>query len=211
MKLNNLQRIWFAMFSFSLLGIQGCGHSDSSPFVGTRSQSSFEHGMDDWTTAAADIGNPSQGGYAPWSIDPSIDYASDGQWALKFHMENNTDAAKIWIVRPFTVTDGQAYRVEISYDFGTADYGPLNNFQLLIGVFSVPPADGPALIAGTTHADTGTGQNSDVEYVWLPKSFQITAPGNEKGLLYVVIGIWGTFEITRNYYLDNIVVQLSPE
>jgi hypothetical protein len=169
---------------------------------------SFERGMDGWTAAAADTGDLG-GAHARWVIERTTELAYDGQHALKFHMANNTDAAKIWIARPFSVTSGRSYDVDVSYAFGTRDWGDANLFVLLTGAFRVPPADGPSLLAGTTRDHTGNGAGSDVGFRWLRKHVEVSVPQNGSAVIYVVVGIWGTWEGSRTYYLDDLTVQLT--
>ena len=165
--------------------------------------------MQGWSATAADTGRPGEA-YAPWSIERSADHASDGQQALKLQMVNHTDAAKIWIVRPFAAQAGQQYDLDVSFAFATADFGSTNLFALLTGAFPTPPHDGPSLLAGTTHDATGNGADSDVGYQWLRKAIHTSARANSNGQLFVVVGIWGTWEGPRTYYLDDLSVELTP-
>ncbi len=171
---------------------------------------SFEQGMDGWTAVAADTGAP-PGAYAPWSIVPATDFAYDGEQALRLFMANHTDAAKIWIVRSFAVAPGRTYQVDVSYAFGSSDFGELNRFDLLTGSFRSPPTDGPTLLAGTVHDHTGNGSHTDVGYRWLRKHVRTALPAAASGAFYVVVGIWGTTEFSRTYYLDDLTVQVSPD
>ena len=197
----------FVRRSLALLFVQACGTELGPPEA--RLAFSFEQGMEGWAAAAADTGLPG-GAYAPWSIQPSTDLAYDGRYALKFSVANYTDAAKIWIVRPFRVTPGSSYAVEVSYAFGTADFGQANLFELLAGTFESAPVDGRSLLAGTLHEPTGNGAGGDVGYQWLRKRFRGSARGNASGLLYVVVGVWGTWEGARTYYVDDLTVSLTP-
>jgi hypothetical protein len=170
---------------------------------------SFEQDMGGWTPAAADTGAPG-GAYAPWSIERTADIAFEGAHALTFDVVNNTDAAKIWIVRPFAVTPGRSYQVDISFAFATRDWGDANLFTLLAGSFLAPPSDGPTLLAGTRHESTGNGANHDVGYQWLRRTFRVSARPDGNGMLFVVVGIWGTWETPRTYYVDDLSVQFTP-
>jgi len=171
---------------------------------------SFEQGMDGWAAVAADTGAP-PGAYAPWSIVPATDFAYDGEQALRLFMANHTDAAKIWIVRSFAVAPGRMYDVDVSYAFGSSDFGTLNLFDLRTGSFLSPPADGPALLAGTLHDYTGNGSDSDIGYRWLRKHVRTALRADASGLIYVVVGIWGTTEFSRTYYLDDLTVQVTRD
>jgi hypothetical protein len=171
----------------------------------TRLTFSFEQGMEGWTVMAADTA-----AIAPWSVQRSTDVAYDGQYALKFYLANYNDATKIWIVRPFPVTPGRAYGVEVSYAFASRDWTDANLFVLLTGAFTSPPGDGPALVAGTSQEPTGNGAGRDVGYQWQRKYFRTSARGDPSGALYVVVGVWGTWETPRTYYVDDVTVHLTP-
>ena len=194
-----------ALFACTPLWALGCGNA-----VGPRQTLltfSFEQGMEGWSAAAADTGPP----HAPWSIERSGDLAYAGQEAVKFYVANYTDAAKIWMVRPFSGLPGRSYDIEVSYAFATADYGSINHFVLLTGIFETPPTDGPSLTAGTVQEDTGNGAHSNVGYRWLRKNARASVQAPANGMLFVVVGIWGTWEGGKTYYLDDVAVQLTPK
>jgi hypothetical protein len=186
---------------------EACGDGLGPPETSARF--SFEQDMDGWTPVAADTGTPG-GAYAPWSIAPTADLAFEGPHALKFYVANFTDAAKIWIVRPFLVTPGRLYQVDISFAFATADWGDANLFTLLTGPFLTPPTDGLTLVAGTTRQYTGNGANHDVGYQWLRRTFRASARADASGVVFVVVGIWGTWETSRTYYVDDLSVEFTP-
>lgn len=192
---------------------QGCAKTMTAPAAcvapGGQYTFSFEQGLEGWTPVGADTGSPGSA-YAPWSVGPTTELVCTGQRSLKFQVNNSTDAAKIWIVRAFAADSGRTYTVDVSYAFGTEDYGTANHFVLLTGAAPTAPVDGPSLLAATLHDDTGSGANSS-GYVWLRKSVQMSANGNASGLIYVVIGVWGTFEVARTYYVDNVAVTLTPQ
>jgi hypothetical protein len=130
--------------------------------------------------------------------------------SLKLYLANNTDAGKIWVVRGFAVSPGKAYTVDVLYRFASRDWGDANLFYLLNGVFSTPPTDGPSLLAGTSRELTGNGASMDVGYQWLEKHFHAPFVAGDAGVAYVVIGIWGTWETARTYYVDQLIVEISP-
>jgi hypothetical protein len=183
---------------------EACGNGLGPPETSPRF--SFEQDMDGWTPAAADTGDL-RGAHAPWSIERTADTAFEGTHALRLYMANHTDAAKIWIVRSFAATPGRSYQVDISFAFATADWGDANLFTVLAGSFLTPPSDGPTLVAGTRHQSTGNGANHDVGYQWLRRSFRVSTQADASGVLSVVVGIWGTWETARTYYVDDLSVQ----
>ncbi len=54
--------------------------------------------------------------------------------------------------------------------------------------------------------NTGNGATGDVGYRWLRKRYQFTAATAADGRLYVIIGVWGTYEISRTYFVDDVRV-----
>jgi hypothetical protein len=40
--------------------------------------------------------------------------------------------------------------------------------------------------------------------VWLSKSYRVSASSGADGRMTVVIGLWGTSEGARSYYIDNV-------
>lgn len=70
-----------------------------------------------------------------------------------------------------------------------------------------PPLTAPAAVH-----QTGNGADRDVGLRWLRKSFHVAAPPGATGHLYIVVGVWSTWETPRiYYYLDDLTVQLTPE
>ena len=169
----------------------------------------FEQGLEGWLPAAADTGTAT-GAHASWSIESSRELAYEGTRSLKLYLANNTDAAKIWVIRPFAVTPGRSYRFQISYQFASRDWGDANLFYLLGGVFATPPIDGPTLLAGTVREHTGNGASEDIGFRWLDKSLDASFVAGDTKVAYVVIGIWGTWEGARTYYVDRVAVAISP-
>jgi hypothetical protein len=168
---------------------------------------SFESGLEGWTASATDtvLG----GGGIPWWIRPVTSHSFEGSRSLEFYLGNYNDAGKIWIVRPITVSPNSPYRVTISYAFGTADWGQANLFSLLTGVTLVEPRTSGDL-ANTLQGDTGNGASNDVGYLWIDKRLELDVTSSADGRLYVVVGVWGTWEGPRTYYVDALQLQVVP-
>src|SRR3569832_63088 len=110
----------------------GCSESTAIDTGGSVDLSySFDQGLADWQTGETDIivgGNP-----IAWHIKPSSVFTFDGNPALEFYMENFSDAAKIWITRPVSLSPNTDYQVRVSYELATSDWGDANFFSLMTG------------------------------------------------------------------------------
>jgi hypothetical protein len=118
-------------------------------------------------------------------------------------MNSQHDAGKIWVERPFDVEANQYYQVHVEYDFASADYGNLNLWTIITGVVLGPPTKADELVY---QKDTGNGADKDDGYKWLHKTYDLDIRSGPEKQLYVVIGVWGTWETARTYYLDNVKV-----
>jgi len=49
-----------------------------------------------------------------------------------------------------------------------------------------------------------------VGIVWLENVFTSTATASAEGELWVSIGVWGTSEFPRTYYLDDVEIAFTP-
>ncbi len=184
-----------------LLGTLGCSDgSGPEPDRGARSYS-FESDFGGWEPDAAGVAAGE--GEIPWSITRSRELASDGSTALRFHMVNLIDAGKIWIPQPFTLQPNTTYDASVEYAFATADYGVFNLFTILTGVIPSSPEDARDL-ESTVQGDTGNGASSNVGYQWLPERCRFTTETGADGRLHVVIGVWGTHEHPRTYFVDDV-------
>lgn len=208
-----MSRSPFLRLAWAILVVQGCGDSSTTPTQctapGGQYTFSFEQGLEGWTPEAADTGSPGSA-YAPWSIRPTTDLVCTGQQSLRLQVDNYTDAAKIWIVRAFAAEMGGTYAVDVSYAFGTADWGNANLWDLRTGATATAPVDGASFLAATVHDETGNGATNGGGYLWLRKSTHVSVRVGASGYIYVIIGIWGTWEAPRRYYLDDVAVTLTP-
>jgi hypothetical protein len=161
---------------------------------------SFEQGMDGWVAQGTDLSNPA----VEWSIERSGDMASEGDTSLKVYLNNLNDAGKIWIQRPFDVDSDSYYQVHVDYDFASADYGDLNLWTIITGAVLGPPTKADELVY---QRDTGNGADKDEGYKWLHKTYTFDMRTGPEKEIIVIIGIWGTWETARNYYIDNVKIR----
>ena len=94
----------------------------------------------------------------------------------------------------------------MQFSFGTADWGDLNHWTIIAGVRTSPAVTRDDL---TYQGTTANGESSDTGYKWLEKSYDFTVTSDADGTLYVDIGVWGTWETPRVYYIDNVRIRIS--
>jgi len=165
---------------------------------------SFEGGLLGWQPLAIDVNDG--GSVAQWSIQPSSDRSADGGQSLKLFLDNLTDAGKVWIQRAFAVEPNTRYRVGIRYSLATNEYGDFNVWRIIAGALAQPPKTRDEL---PYQGNSGHGGPNDIGYVWVEKAYEQELESGPDGLLYVVVGVWGTWETPRTYYIDDLWVSLE--
>lgn len=157
---------------------------------------SFEEDMQGWKKNGTDLDNPP----INWSVERSSEMSTDGDYSIKFYLENFNDAGKIWMEKTFDVDPNSIYEVKISYTFATADYGDVNLFKIITTVLSDEFGGKSDL-----NYEGDTGHHSDAQdFVWLNKEFDYIVETDESGGIYINIGVWGSHETTRTYYIDKL-------
>lgn len=180
-----------------------CSDDTIGPDGIVRFETSFETGFDGFTADGTDLDDPP----IEWSIERTNDRADEGAWSVRLDLDNLNDAGKIWIERAFDLEAGRAYDVEVSYAFGTSDFGDINTWSIIAGVAPESPETTDDL---TFQGSTTTGSDQDVGVVWLEKNHAFTATAGASGELWVSLGVWGTSEFPRTYYLDDLRIEFTP-
>lgn len=170
---------------------------------------SFENDFEDWTVNGTDLNLGSD--TIDWSITRSQEMAKGGNTSLKFLLLNQNDKGKIWIEKAFAVEPNQLYEVSVQYAFASrvsiAGFG----FQIITGVLRNHPTT-PRELYPTFKDLTWNGSDSNVVgFSWQDKRYDFTVRSDDRGLLYIVIGIWGTGEVGHIYYFDDVRVSLSKK
>jgi chitodextrinase len=177
----------------------------ASPGFETTYTFTFEDGMQGWSAKAIDVDFPNE----DWSVSPATDVVYEGTGSVRFYLANYNDAGKVWMETPFYVNPSSLYHVALVYHFASADWGVVNAFRIIAGVL-----DRPAAVAAdlTFQGNTLNSAESDVGFLWLDKSYEFDVVSSAEGKIYVSIGIWGTWETPRTYYVDLVSVTISsPE
>jgi len=181
-----------------LIAFAGCDGSEI-PTSGTHTFS-FEWDMEGWVANGTDLDNPP----VEWSVERSEDIASDGKTAIMLYLNNLNDAGKIWIERQFDAEANHEYQVHLNYDLASADWGDMNLWTIITSVSPQPPVPG-LLYQG----DTRNNARPEDGFVWLHKSYDFDVESGPDGKVYIVIGVWGTWETARTYYLDNVSISFT--
>ena len=175
---------------------------------------SFESDLEGWAASAVDVawGNCTGGALGnctlSWSVERTTDLAHEGAASVKMSLENLNDAGKIWIERAFNVSPGRTYRVHLAFAFASADFGSMNHWTILAGALSARPTAAEDLTPAI-RGDTGNGLASNGGYIWLEKGYDSIVHSGPDGRLWVLLGVWGTWETPRTYYVDAVRVSIQ--
>jgi hypothetical protein len=125
-------------------------------------------------------------------------------------MRNDNDGGKVFIEKSFPSEPDQIYQVHLKYAFASRDTGLVLS-QIIAGVLTKSPQSGDDTVpAGKEQSNNGNRNSPSSDYVWLNKSYDFTVHSTQANL-YVVIGIWGTFEVPMQYYLDDVRVTIAKK
>ena len=185
--------------------LAACSDDSTGPSPVVNDRFTFDANMEGWTARATDVDH--EGGEVDWEVARSDDQKAQGSHSLEFYQDNLTDAAKVWIEKSYTLEPETEYEVRIDYRLGTKDFGNANLFKNVAGARAAAPQTG-ADIQAIARDETGNGATSDVGYRWLSKSYTSTVETDAAGKLYVVVGIWGTWETERSHYVDDLRVRI---
>ena len=191
----------------ALAVLPACSDATSPDTDPTLLTQSFEQGLGPWTAQATDV--IVGGEEIDWSVSTSDARATEGTRSVRFEVENLTDAAKVWIEREVALEPNTTYDVQIAFDFGTGDWGSVNLWTILAGAFADAPTE-TADLQPAFRGNTGHDQGEDAGVVWLEKSYDLTTTTDADGMLHLVIGVWGTYEVTRSYWVDDVRVTITP-
>lgn len=187
-----------------LLGSTGCDLRSDEPFIRRTAGYTFESTLAPWQPDGTDLEDPP----VEWSIERSDERAEGGQWSVKLELENLNDAGKIWIEASPAIFQnldpGVTYEARIAFDFGSSD-GEVNAWRIIAGASGQDPEDAEDLtFQGSTVSGGGAG-----EFTWTRKEFTFTFTPSASRSIWFAIGVWGTSEFPRTYYIDNLDLTLT--
>jgi hypothetical protein len=204
-----MRRLFLLAFLGLSVALAGCS-DDEGPLVPISPMDSvsysFETGFEGWTKHGTDLDH--NGNEIEWFIQTSSDTASRGTRSLEYFLNNLNDAGKIWVERVFIALPNRTYDVELMFDFASRDYGDVNLFRIIAGASGNAPRSATDLtpfFQGTT----GNASPVDVGYVWSTKTYDFTVTSDSFGRIYVFVGVWGTYEAARTYYVDDVEIRFD--
>lgn len=186
-----------------VLASAGCDFSTSEPFVRRTANYTFEATLTPWQPDGTDLEDPP----VEWSIERSDERANERQWSVKLELDNVNDAGKIWIEASPTIfqnlVPGETYEVRIAFDFGSSD-GEVNAWRIIAGASAQNPEDAEDLtFQGSTVSGGALG-----EVTWTRKEFTFTFTASANRTIWFAIGVWGTSEFPRTYYIDDLDISM---
>lgn len=186
-----------------LSAVHACdGDSATGPPDETLFETGFESDLAGFVPDGADLDDPP----VAWSIERSDERAESGAWSVRMRLDNLNDAGKIWLERSFEVEPGDQV-VRIAFDFASADFGDVNLWRIVAGASGSDPETRDDL---TFQDDTGNGAASDVGFLWSRKEYLLAATAGLDGRIHVFLGIWGTSEFSRDYFVDDVEIRITP-
>ena len=195
---------WTPLLLLLAIAATGCDDDPTGVEPDVDELFTFEDQLEGWTPAGTDLDDPP----VDWSIERSDEEAESGSHSLRLFLNNMNDAGKIWVQRPFQVSPDQQYKVEVSFSFGTADFGSVNHWSIITGAHLDAPLTREEL---TFQDETANGSESDVGLRWLEKSYTLTIASDSEGEIWVTVGVWGRWETPRTYYVDNLRIRIIPQ
>jgi len=163
---------------------------------------SFEDGLQGWTVRGMQI-NPN----LPPPITQTQSLARDGSSSLKFAVNRDVFFDPIWIEKPVSLEANQTYIVNIDFSFATQDFGDANAFIILANPLRMPFNKIQDVVPAFQDFSANY-ENRDVGYKWLEKHYDFMVRTNEEGKLYIIVGIYGGYDVRRSYYIDNVRLKI---
>lgn len=191
-------RLLLCAASAALLAASGCDFGDDELFRRTEINYTFEATLTPWVPDGTDLDDPP----VEWSIERSDERANEGDWSVEFTLENLNDAGKIWMETAVQrLTPGVTYDVRLAFDFGSSD-AEINAWTIIAGASRNNPETVDDLVFRESTAVPGGG------FTWMRKEYEFEATANTQGELTFMIGVWGTSEFSRTYFVDDVVIEV---
>ncbi len=161
----------------------------------------FPDGLGGWEPRAVDVMVGDE--EIDWEIEWSEERSTVGTGSVRFYVDNRSDAAKLWIEYVFDAEPNRDYDVQIAFSFATRDWSDLNLWRIIAGALpSSPQAAGD--LDRAFQGDTRAGPPPGDTFVWSRLSYDAALRTEAEGRIHVIVGVWGTSEFQRIYFVDDI-------
>ena len=149
--------------------------------------------MDGWSANATELGP------ADWSISRNADFWVDGATSLRIDLDNLNGKGAVWIEKGFAVEPRSKYLVTLNYAFSPRNF---TDFRTIVSVFRSPTL---------TADDLSSAYQGDpfLAPLWWPQRYEFTIKSKKTSAIYVFIGVKGTKETRREYFIDSVCVTLT--
>ncbi len=190
-------RLLLCVAGAALVAAPGCDFGGEL-FQRTEINNTFETTLAPWVPDGTDLDEPP----VEWSIERSDERANEGDWSAELTLENLNDAGKIWLETSVQrLVPGVTYDVRLAFDFGSSD-GEINAWRIIAGASPNNPETVDDLVFRESTAVPGG------DFTWTRKEYEFEATANLQGTLTFMIGVWGTSEFTRTYFVDDVVIEI---
>lgn len=198
----NLKLAYLTALLLIIAYLGGCEQDRSAEDQTLKFTFCFEDTLEEWTGRGIDLDEP----IVDWKISWTNEMYKCGNYSRKLYLNNVNDKAKIWIEREFKLKPNCGYEIELKFAFATADFGGTSLWTIIAGASNKQPKTGADLIY---RDDTGKDSNLP-QHEWITKTYLDTLATSEEGSVYLMVGVWGTYEVERTYFVDSIEVTISP-
>jgi hypothetical protein len=197
------------------LALAGCTQDPS----GERSVTDdFETGIDSWDKAVDIPQDPNRPGEnVSWSIESSRDVAQSGDYSANYTLDGSQDDGTIWLVRPLTVEEDQAYAVNVTAEAwsGSESSNTLAHLVLYLGpqrplAEEDFPAPGETTTGDPDATRGGLREELNKQEGWRSYGFEWQIPADHNGTMWAALGISVVWETEVTYFVDDLEIQLDP-
>jgi hypothetical protein len=202
-----MRRRWsqFLTAGLHVLLVAGCDTVTEPRTPPIQERFIFQNDLQGWSGRAIDVhvGDDE----IDWSIEHSTERATVGSGSVRLSVDNRSDAAKLWIEYSVMVAPNADYDVRIDFSLATSDWSDVNLWRVLAGALPESPAITDDLVPAFQN-DTRAGTPPGSGYVWQRRTYNEALRTGSEGMIYVIVGIWGTSEFQRTYFVDDVVLTI---
>ncbi len=163
----------------------------------------FPDGLGSWEPRVLDVFVGDE--EIDWQIEWTEERSVVGTASIRFFADNRSDAAKLWIEYIFDAEPNRDYDVQVAFSFATRDWSDVNLWRIIAGALPKSPESAEDL-ERVFQGDTRAGPPPGDTFVWSRRTFDTAVRTQADGRIHIVVGIWGTSEFQRTYYVDDVLL-----